>query len=66
MSAIKCDMIARGYDYEKYGYIQWVEQVGDYYVLAVIYNPPIPADFLYVYYTLDDKGQIKGVYLEQR
>lgn len=66
MAAIKQNMTTRGYDYEKYGYLQWVEQVGNQYVLAVIYNPPIPADLLRAYYTLDVKGEIKGVYLEQR
>lgn len=56
-------MSARGCDYGKYGYIQWVEQVGDHYVLAAVYNPPISADFLIAYYTFDNKGRMEGVTL---
>lgn len=65
MSIIERDMSARGCNFGKYGYIQWVEQIGDYYVIAVIYNPPIHADFLRAYYTFDRKGKKKGVALEQ-
>lgn len=66
MAAIERDMSARGSNFGKYGYIQWVEQVGDRYVIAVVYNPPIPADFICAYYTLDSKGQVEGVTLHQR
>ena len=66
MEAIGRDLSALGCDFGKYGYIQWVEQVGDRYVLAVIYNPPIPADFLRAYYTFDRNGRKEGVTLEQR
>ena len=66
MAAIERDMSARGSNFGKYGYIQWVEQVGDRYVIAVVYNPPIPADFFCAYYTLDSKGQVEGVTLHQR
>ncbi len=66
LAAIEHDMSARGRNYEKYGYIQWVEQVGDDYVVAAIYNPPVPADFLRAYYTIDRKGNIKGVTINQR
>lgn len=66
MAAIERDMSARGRNFGKYGYIQWVEQVGDRYVIAVVYNPPIPADFFCAYYTLDSKGQVEGVTLHQR
>lgn len=66
MEAIGRDLSARGRDFGKYGYIQWVEQVGDHYVLAVIYDPPIPADFLRAYYTIDRKGRMEGVTLHQR
>jgi hypothetical protein len=65
MSIIERDMSARGCNFRKYGYIQWVEQIGDHYVIAVIYNPPIHADFLRAYYTFDRKGKKKGVALEQ-
>ena len=63
MLAIGRDMSARGCDYGKYGYIQWVEQVGNHYVLAAVYNPPISADFLIAYYTFDNKGRMEGVTL---
>ncbi len=66
MAAIEQDMSARGRNFGKYGFIQWVEQVGDRYVIAVVYNPPIPADFFCAYYTLDSKGQVEGVTLHQR
>lgn len=66
MAAIERDMSARGSNFGKYGYIQWVEQVDDRYVIAVVYNPPIPADFFCAYYTLDSKGQVEGVTLHQR
>lgn len=66
MAAIERDMSARGSNFGKYGYIQWVEQVGDRYVIAEVYNPPIPADFFCAYYTLDSKGQVEGVTLHQR
>ncbi len=66
MAVIERDMSARGRNFGKYGYIQWVEQVGDRYVIAVVYNPPIPADFFCAYYTLDSKGQVEGVTLHQR
>lgn len=66
MAAIERDMSARGRNFGKYGYIQWVEQVDDRYVIAVVYNPPIPADFFCAYYTLDSKGQVEGVTLHQR
>lgn len=66
MAAIDRDMSVRGRNFGKYGYIQWVEQVGDRYVIAVVYNPPIPADFFCAYYTLDSKGQVEGVTLHQR
>lgn len=66
MAAIEQDMSARGRNFGKYGYIQWVEQVDDRYVIAVVYNPPIPADFFCAYYTLDSKGQVEGVTLHQR
>ena len=66
MAAIERDMSARGSNFGKYGYIQWVEQVGDRFVIAVVYNPPIPADFFCAYYTLDSKGQVEGVTLHQR
>lgn len=66
MAAIERDMSARGSNFGKYGCIQWVEQVGDRYVIAVVYNPPIPADFFCAYYTLDSKGQVEGVTLHQR
>ena len=65
MEAIGRDLLARGCDFGKYGYIQWEEQVGDHYVLAVIYDPPIPADFLRAYYTFDRKGRMEGVTLFQ-
>ena len=66
MEAIGRDLSARGCDFGKYGYIQWVEQVGDHYVVAVIYDPPIPADFLRAYYTFDRNGRMEGVTLYQR
>ena len=66
MEAIGRDLLARGCDFGKYGYIQRVEQVGDHYVLAVIYDPPVPADFLWAYYTFDRNGRKEGVTLQQR
>ena len=65
MATIERDMSARGRDFGKYGYIQWVEKIGDQYVVAAIYNPPVPADILRAYYTFDRKGKKKGVTLEQ-
>lgn len=66
MAAIERDMSERGRNFEKYGYIQWVEQVDDRYVVAVVYYPPIPADFFCAYYTLNSKGKVEGVSLHQR
>ena len=66
MAAIDRDMSARGRNFGKYGYIKWVEQVDDRYVIAVVYNPPISADFFCAYYTLDSKGKVEGVTLHQR
>lgn len=66
MEAIGQDLAARGRDFDKYGCIQWVEQVGDHYVLAVIYDPPVSADFLWAFYTFDRNGRMEGVTLYQR
>jgi len=64
MEAIGRDLSARGRDFGKYGYIEWVEQVGDHYVLAVIYDPPVSADFLWAFYTFDRNGRMEGVTLQ--
>lgn len=65
MATIARDLSARGRDYAKYGSICWAEQVGDHYVLAVIYNAPIDADDLHAYYTFDRNGRLEGVALRQ-
>ena len=65
MLAIGQDMSARGRDFEKYGYVQWVERVGNHYILAAAYVPPVPADFLMAYYTFNRNGQMEGVTLQQ-
>ena len=64
LDAISQDMSARGRDFAKYGGICWVEQVGDRYVLAVVYNTSVPADALTAYYTFDRNGRMEGVTLE--
>ena len=66
MVAIRLDLSRRGRNFEKYGYIQWAEQVDNHYVLAVVYDPPVPADFLTAYYTFDRYGRIEGVSLWQQ
>lgn len=57
-------MSTRGRDFSKYGGIRWAEQVGNRYVLAVVYRPPVRADDLILYYTFDRNGRIEGVTLE--
>lgn len=58
------DLSTRGRDFSKYGGIRWAEQVGNRYVLAVVYRPPVRADDLILYYTFDRNGRIEGVTLE--
>ena len=65
MLTIGQDMSVRGCDFEKYGYVQWVERVGNHYVLAAVYVPPVSADFLMAYYTFNRNGQMEGVTLQQ-
>ena len=65
IATIARDLSARGRDYAKYGSIRWAEQVSDHYVLAVMYNAPIYADFLHAYYTFDRNGRLEGVALRQ-
>ena len=64
IAAITRDLSTRGRDYSKYGGIRWAEKLGDRYVLAVVYNPPVDADALILYYTFDRNGRIEGVTLE--
>ena len=64
IAEITRDLSARGRDFAKYGGIRWAEQVGDRYVLAVVYNPPVCADALIAYYTFDRNGRKEGVTLE--
>lgn len=64
LDAISQDMSARGRDFAKYGGIRWAEKLGDRYVLAVEYNPPVDADALILYYTFDRNGRMEGVTLE--
>ena len=64
MAEITRDLSARGRDFAKYGGIRWAEQVGDRYVLAVVYRPPVHADALILYYTFDHNGRIEGVTFE--
>ena len=64
IAEITRDLSARGRDFAKYGGIRWAEKLGDRYVLAVVYNPPVNADALILYYTFDRNGRIEGVTLE--
>lgn len=67
MDEIAHDLSGRGFDdFENYGCIWWVEQVGDRYVIAVIYDSPIPADYLWAYYTFDPNGRMEGVAFVQQ
>ena len=64
IAAITRDLSTRGRDFAKYGGIRWTEKLGDRYVLAVVFNPPVNADALILYYTFDRNGPIEGVTLE--
>ena len=64
IAEITRDLSARGRDFAKYGGIRWAEQVGNRYVLAVVYRPPVRADALIIYYTFNRNGRIEGVTLE--
>ena len=61
LAAVNQDMTERGRNFLKYGFVNWVERVGKYYVLSVRYFGPVSADHLHLYYTFDKSGTLIGI-----
>jgi hypothetical protein len=61
LAAVNQDMTERGRNFPKYGFVNWIERVEEYYVLSVYYFGPVRADHLRLYYTFDKSGSLIGI-----
>lgn len=52
--------------FSKYGEIEWVEQVGDHYVVAVSYKTSTFVENMNAHYTFDKSAVFEGIYIEPR
>ena len=66
MNYVKKDMASRGRDFSKYGKIEWVEQVGDHYVVSVSYKTSTFVENMNAHYTFDKSAVFEGIYKEPR
>ena len=61
LTAVDQDMAERGRNFQKYGFVNWVERVGQCHVLSVRYFGPVETDDLRIYYTFDASGALVGI-----